>query len=153
MAQRRTRKPQETFDPLLATWEWLRSRVLREKSEKREKAYKDRLMVFLDQYGDEDENGHKFYFFDEPLVETGLASAPNVSGIKREKRVSQSIDQDRAMKLIEAKGLLDRCTTTIVVINEDAILGANFDGTITDAELSSLYDERESFAFVTVKAK
>ena len=57
------------------------------------------------------------------------------------------------MAYLAKRKLLDSCTTTIQVINEDAILAANFDGTISDDDLAKLYDESETFAFYLVEGE
>ena len=48
------------------------------------------------------------------------------------------------MAFLSARKMLDECTTTQVVINEDAVLAANFEGTISDDDLKALYDEGRS---------
>ena len=40
--------------------------------------------------------------------------------------VSQSLNEDRTLALLKEKGLLDQCTEVVVVLNEDAILAANY---------------------------
>lgn len=149
--QRRTRR--EAFNPLMATLEWARTRVLRESSQKREDEYKKMLMTFLEAEGDVAEGGHRTYLFDQPIENTGLKTAPTIIGIKRERREVSSLDEDRVMALLAKKDLVARCTAQVTVINEDALLAANFDGTITDKELASLYTKNESFAFVPIKQK
>ncbi len=38
-----------------------------------------------------------------------------------------------------------------MVLNEDGLLAANFDGTIPDEEMKALYTEKETFALVLLK--
>jgi hypothetical protein len=71
-------------------------------------------------------------------------------GIKRQRRAGQSLAEDRTEKYLKEKKLWDQCTTTITVINEEAILALNFTGQISDKELKALYDEKETFAFYPV---
>ena len=37
-----------------------------------------------------------------------------------------------------------------MVLNEDAVLAANYEGKISDEQLASLYDEHEQYAFYLV---
>ena len=76
-------------------------------------------------------------------VKAGTPIPKQVTGIKRQKRVSQSLNEDRTLALLKDKGLLDQCTEVVVVLNEDAILAANYSEDITDDELKALYDENE----------
>ena len=90
-----------------------------------------------------DEKGNRFLYFNEPNQ--------GVEGIKRERRVSQILDEDAAMVVVKKYGLEEKCLETIVVLNEDGLLAANFDGTIPDEEMKALYSEKETFALVLVK--
>ena len=102
-------------------------------------------MTVLEESGEADDKGNRFYHFPEPV--------DGVQGVKRERRLSQSLDEDAAMELIEKHNLQNSCLENIVVLNEDGLLAANFDGIISDKEMASLYDEKESFAFILVKDK
>ena len=55
------------------------------------------------------------------------------------------------MVVVKKYGLEEKCLETIVVLNEDGLLAANFDGTIPDEEMKALYSEKETFALVLVK--
>ena len=74
-----------------------------------------------------------------------------VIGIKRQRRESTVLNAERVMKLLEDKDMVADCTTTEVVLNEDAVLAANFEGRITDEEMASLWDTSETFAFYLVE--
>ena len=54
------------------------------------------------------------------------------------------------MRLLTRKNLLAECTKTEVVLDEDALLAAIFEGKITDKDAAGIYDESENFAFFLV---
>lgn len=126
--------------------EYISNRLLRERAAKIEDGYKKDLMSVLAESGEEQEGGHRLIVL-PTSIDFGTKS---ITGIKRQRRVSTSLNEDKVMRYLEKHDLVESCTTTITVINEDAILAANFDGRIPDKDLKSLYEESESFAFVLV---
>jgi hypothetical protein len=145
---RRLRKPlfdYETFKRNLR--EYFKTRTMREKSEAMESGYKKVLMEGLLGFGTLDPaTGNRRIDLDEEF----LLDKRLVIAVERRRRVTQSLDTDATMALLERKDLLGRCTTTVTVLNEDAILGANYEGLITDEELKDLYTEKENFAFYPI---
>jgi hypothetical protein len=121
---------------------YLQFRRGREKLARTEDALKKDVMGLLAEAGEVDEKGSRYFY--APLEE-------GVSGIKRERRVSQVLDEDAAMILVEKYQLQSKCLETITVLNEDGLLAANFDGTIPDEEMKGLYTDKETFALVLLK--
>lgn len=126
--------------------EYLSNRLLRERAQKIEDDLKKTLMSRLVDEGTEQEGGHRLITLEEPLP----YGDKKIFGIKRQRRHSTSLNSEKAMKYLEKRGLLQECTATITVLNEDALLAANFDGRIPDKDLKSLYDDSETFAFTLV---
>ena len=133
--------------------EYLGTRSMREKSALLENDHKAVLMNVLTEVGTSGDGGHRTIMLDEPVTFYSYPSRHDkptekkVTGIQRQRRVGQSLDEDKTLALLESKGLLIECTTTVVVIEEDKVLAANFSGAITDEELKGLYTEKETFAF------
>lgn len=125
--------------------QYLQFRKGREGLQKNEDTIKKSLMDLLAEEGSPDDKGNRFFELDEPI--------DGIKGVKRERRVSQVMDDEHALGLIKKYGLEDTCLETITVINEDGLLAANFAGLIPDSEVSTLYTEKESFAFILVKDK
>lgn len=138
----------DRLDPVIATQKYMSYRKLREDIQKQEDTVKKALMSELADHGEPDDKGNRFFNFQPGQV-------PGLEAIKRERRVSQIMDPDAAMKLIEKLELQETCLETIteVVINEEALLAANFAGTLSDEDLATIYTSKESFAFVQVKEK
>lgn len=125
--------------------QYLQFRKGREGLQKNEDFVKKSLMELLAEEGMPDEKGNRFFDLPDPV--------DGIKGVKRERRSSQVMDEEFALELIRKYGLEESCLQTITVINEDGILAANFSGVIPDDEISALYTEKESFAFVLVKDK
>lgn len=124
--------------------QYLQFRRAREKFQKNEDVLKKSLMETM-AAGPEDSAGHSYLPLPEPI--------DGVEGFKRERRVSQIMDEDLALKMIKHYGLEDSCLETVTVINEDGLLAANFSGLIPDEAMQDLYVEKVSHAFVLVKEK
>lgn len=110
---------------------------------------KDQLKDILAEDGEADENGHRWIDFSDDPVEG------RIEAIKRERRVSRTLDLAKAERFLKDKGWWETCTETVtqVVINEDAILARSFQGDMTEEELEALYIVTETFAFVPKRAK
>ena len=144
-----TRKPE--LDPEGTLDEYLKTRSLRERSAWNEDRLKAILMDFLAENGEEDSDGHRTYDLDEPVEyyqhKSGKAVPKHVTGILRQHRIISPLNEDRTMALLKRKNLVDECTEIQVVINEDALLAANYEGRITDEEMDALYDKKDQYAF------
>jgi hypothetical protein len=154
MPNRRVIPRAEKGDLVHTLRDYLGNRSLRERSEYHEGKLKKELLSHLETEGALQEGGHRIIELDEPeeyfAVKEGKPIPKLVNGIERKRRVSQSLNEDRTLAMLKEKGLLDQCTEVIVVLNEDAILAANYAGDIEDEELVELYDENESFAFYLI---
>jgi hypothetical protein len=133
--------------------EYLMNRSLRERSSYWEDKHKARLMEYLATEGEVQVGGHRTYTFDHPRPyvayskSTGMPQQKVVKGIERKRREGTALNEQRTMALLKELGLLDKCTEVVLVLNEDAVLAANYEGLITDEQLKAAYDTTESFAF------
>lgn len=125
--------------------EYVQFRLRREELAKVESERKSELMDYLSNLAPTDDKGN--------VVTSLTAPIGDVAGFKRERRVSNVLNEEAAAALIEKYGLEEECYETITVLNEDALLGANFAGKISDEEIASLYTEKETFALILVKQK
>lgn len=129
--------------PEIAIEQYLQFRRGRERFQKNEDILKKDLMLFLTANGEQDGRGGAVFMLEDPIDE--------VAGIKRERRVSQILDEEAALELVTKYKLEDSCLETITVLNEDGLLAANFAGVVPDEEIKALYTQKETFAFVLVK--
>jgi hypothetical protein len=147
MARRIVRR-RPTIELTPAVHHYLGQRMLRERTLAEEERDKRLLMEILATSGQRSDTGHRTIMLDVPQTYVDAqGKEKTVVGIQRQRRVSQILDEARTMLLLQAKGLVERCTETITVLSEDKVLAANYEGLITDEELKDLYDESETFAF------
>lgn len=134
---------EEFFGKALA--EYNSSRLLRENATKMENKYKASLMENLAVFGEEDERGSRWWKFNPPV--NSYDGRKVYTSIKRERRVSRSLDTDRAEIWLRANKLYDSCVTLEPVFDEDLMLALNFNDMIPDDVLDSFYDENVTWAF------
>lgn len=149
MATKRTiKRPAVMVDIQQVMRDYLQNRSMRERSEREEGVIKKLLMGHLETHSDTLD-------LDDPLpfvsYAKGAPTTKTISGAKRTARRSKVLDEDTVMAFLKKKGLIDQCTQTIRVVDEDAILAANFEGQITDKELATLYEEKITYAFNLVE--
>ena len=131
--------------------EYLVDRSMNERAAFHTDRLKKQLMEVLENEGELEEGGHRHLDLTEPLEFTeykgGKPKLKLVTGIDRKKRTTQSLNEERTMAVLKEHDLLDRCTEIVVVIDEDAVMGANYEGLIPDDVMEKLYDETENYAF------
>lgn len=139
--------------------EYLLNRSMRERSAYHEGDIKTTLLEILAAVGepDGDEGLHRKLLLEEPLEFTtykaGKAKVTTIKGIQSQYRKgSMALNEERTLAYLAKRKLIAACTTTVTVINEDAILAANFEGTIPDDDLKALYDESDpTYAFYLIE--
>jgi hypothetical protein len=149
-ARKRTVARRSSVDVQPTVKDYLLNRSMRERSAYFEDQLKKSLMTVLADTG-VPEGTKRTLPLDEPLTfveyKSGKPKEKIISGIERRERTSNVLNHDKALAFLTKKDLLDSCTTLVRVINEDAILAANYGGEITDKELSALYEESTTYAF------
>ena len=153
---RRIRRPSTAADLDNEVADYLLNRSMRERASYHEGKWKAKFMDLLAEIGALEGAGHRVIRLSEPLIFAsynagGKMTEKEVVGIKSQRRETTVLNAERVMKLLEDKDMVEECTTTEVVLNEDAVLAANFEGKITDEEMASLWDTSESFAFYLVE--
>lgn len=103
------------------------------------------LKAIVETSGYTDANGHIWLDLDTPVGE--------VAQLQMQRKVSTTLDEERATTLLKAKGIYAQCTTTVVVLDQDEIMAAHYRGELTEAELDSLFTKSVNFALMTPKAK
>jgi hypothetical protein len=148
--RKRTVTRRSTIDLQPTVKDYLLNRSMRERSAHFEGTLKAQLMTALEEGGVKDGTTWSLPL-DEPLTfveyKSGKPKEKMISGVERRERKSTTMDQDKAMALLKKKKLVEECTSTITVINEDAVLAANYGGKITDKELAAIYSDSTTYAF------
>lgn len=134
---------EETSPPYQWAQQYITYRSGREALDRAEKKAKDALMEYLSLLPTDD-RGNAVFTLPEPI--------DGYEGFKRERRVTQSLDEEQAMRLVEEFAIEDG-VEIVYVVNEDAILAANFAGLVPDDAVKALYSSKETFALVPIKVK
>ena len=120
-----------------------------EKLRKLRNDLKDKLSSLIISDSNKDDKGNYNLEFTESLH----IGDQWYTGLQMQRRVSTSLNEEKAYELIAAKSLHDRCITTTVVeeIDLDELYAANQEGIISDDEIDSLIETDETFALVRIK--
>ena len=136
-------EPQDPgFMPKVSEFITLRSRI-DDMSTQRDSIKAD-LSELVDTVGEPDEKGNLWLRL--PHEVDGFTS------LQRQRKVSQSLDEDTATELLKAKGLYDRCYAMLPVLKEDEVMACLYEGLITEEEVDKMFPKKVSYAFLTSKA-
>ena len=146
------RRPDVGGDDLrIIVGEYLQNRSMRERSDYHETRIKRELLELLEVAGEPVEANKQTLTLEDALPYTqyknGKAVKKTVVGIERRVRVAKRMSDEAALALLTKKGLVEECTTTVVVVDEDAIVAANYANKISDEELAALYTDHITPAF------
>ena len=155
---RRVRRKRAIPDLGPSVEEYCLNRSTRERATVHENKLKGQLMDILEEVGvpDGDEGQHRKLDLEVPVefvtYKGEKGTKKTVTAIQRQERKgSMVLNTERTMAFLQKRKLMASCTVTEVVINEDAILAANFEGAISDDDLKALYDEgKPSYAFYLI---
>jgi regulator of replication initiation timing len=114
----------------------------------RRSGVKTRLMEHIETNHEVDEEkGHLVHNLAAPVSIGGT----QYTGFMKQRKVTQSFNEDLAETLCESKGIdIDDYTSRHV--DQDKIVRLYAEGIITDDEFATLVSENENWAFVAVKA-
>lgn len=110
---------------------------------KRQNQLRDEMAKTLTAEGAVDDKGSYFLDLPEPVEVNGQIFRQ----IKRERRAPQVFLESAAEELLSSLGLLEEAQTTYTVLDQDKVYVLNQEGKLTDDQIDSLFETRESFAF------
>jgi hypothetical protein len=110
---------------------------------KRQTEIKKRVIDGIKELGYEDGNGHIVVDINDSA--TGIARAVH------QRRVSKSLDTDVAETLLDSKGLTERCSRKIFVLNEEEIMAAYYEGLLTEEDIDAMFPSKVTWALVMSK--
>jgi acid stress-induced BolA-like protein IbaG/YrbA len=93
--------------------------------------------------GVENENGH--------IVVAINDEVSGVNNVMQQRKVSKSLDIDVAEEILKAKGIHEKCIKMVPVLDEDEIMSAYYEGTITEEDIDSMFPAKVSWALVMPK--
>lgn len=110
---------------------------------KRQVEVKKRVIDGIKELGYEDSTGHIVVDINDAT--TGISRALH------QRRVSKSLDVDIAEDLLDKKGLTERCSRKIFVLNEEEIMAAFYEGLLTEADIDAMFPAKVTWALVMSK--
>jgi hypothetical protein len=105
---------------------------------KQQKKIRDTLMQAIEENGEPDDQGSIWLTLKE--------DADGTLEIKRQRRVSRSLDEGQAASILKEHDLWDQCTKTVVVVDEDAVMQALFDDELSEDDVDAIYPSKISWA-------
>lgn len=113
---------------------YLDSKTLADEAASRVRQQRDGLIAYAEKHGVLDANGHQWLEIDD------------IGKVKRERRTSVQIDEEYTEDWLKANKMWDRCTSTITVIDEDALYSAIYEGDIPEDVADAMFTQKETFA-------
>lgn len=101
----------------------------------REAELKKRLLTTVEELGEEDSKGHLILEVD------GVT-------LTKQRKVSNPLDLEVAIPLLEQKNLKEQCTKTVEQIDQDKIIIAYSKGLLTEDEIESMFPKKITYAFL-----
>ena len=106
--------------------------------DKRAKVLRDSLMESAKILGEADDKGHLWMELDEDIN--------GVHSVLAERRVSQSLNEERAQEILEERGLTERCTKMVRVVDHDEVMACLYDELLTETDLDEMFDRKITWA-------
>jgi hypothetical protein len=114
--------------------EFLRSKETQASIEKRTNSIKAELTTYVETAGVPDDKGHLWLTIGDMRL-------------KRERRISRSLDTQAAQDWAVANGHWDSVKEVVEVLDEDKLLGLAWSNKELENQIQSFYIEKESWAF------
>jgi len=133
--------PGKELTEKLKMWVYLKAQVDRLTSQLNQ--LRDDISADVERYGESDESGHLRLAIGRPFEYAGR----RYEGIKRERRVSRLVNEERAEALAMAKGVVGRLFPARPTFDQDELYVLYQQGLLTEREIDDLFDTRVSWAF------
>lgn len=111
---------------------------------KEKAAIQTELADLVDEVGQPDEKGHLWLHLPHEV--------DGYTALQRQRKVSQTLDEDTARELLESKGLYSRCFEMQPVLKEDEVMSCLYEGLLTEEDIDKMFPKKVSWAFIVSKA-
>ena len=111
---------------------------------KQQSTIKSELSELVETEGEPDEKGNLWLRLPHEV--------DGFTALQRQRKVSQSLDEDVAIELLKSKGLYDRCYTMMPILKEDEVMACLYEGLLSEEEVDSMFPKKVTWAFLTSKA-
>lgn len=138
-----------TLDSDNVSWQseavaWLDAKARYDAAKKEMDGYRSALLQALNDLGEEDENGHAYLDLPEQVGKW--------VGLQRQRRVTDTLDEETAFQILKDRGLEDRCIKMVPQIDPDAIYACLYEDLLTEGEIYAMFPIKVTYALVAVKA-
>lgn len=123
--------------------EYIRAKNAMEILDARSKELREKIFSAIELEGEVDDKGNGFIELDETYE--------GVVKIEKARRVTRKIDETVADTIIEQHNLEDKLYKVVRVVDEDALMGAFYEGLITEEELDAMFPAKVTWALMTKK--
>ena len=106
----------------------------------RREEVKKRLVDLLKEYGEVDSRGHIVLEVDDKIT--------GVSKITHQRKVIKNLDMDIAEKIIQEKGLTERCVKMVPTLDEAEIMASFYRGELTEEDIDAMFPAKVIYAFI-----
>ena len=97
------------------------------------------LSDIVDEEGEPDEKGHIWLTL--PFEVDGITS------LQRQRKVSQSLNEDSANTILSEKGLSERCYKMIPMLDEAEVMACLYEGLLAEDDIDAMFTKKVSYAF------
>ena len=104
---------------------------------------KKRIISVVEDLGEPNEKGSLILPLQDP--DSGITA------VVKQRRVSKLFNEAVADKVLKDKGLYEKCTKTVTVLDEDAVMAAYYTNELTDEDINLMFPEKETWALVLEK--
>lgn len=139
--QKETPKEPDSLLSKVRTYIHLRSRI--EDLTKEQSTIKAELTELVDSEGTPDEKGHLWISLPEEVE--------GYTSLQRQRKVSQTLDEEEATSILGEKGLSDRCYKMVPVLDEAEVMACLYDGLLSEEDIDKMFPKKISWAFLTSK--
>lgn len=140
--QKETPKEPDSLLSKVRSYVNLRSRI--EDLTKEQATIKAELTELVDTQGTPDEKGHLWISLPEEVE--------GYTALQRQRKVSQTLDEDEASQILTSKGLTERCYKMVPVLDESEVMSCLYEGLLSEEDIDTMFPKRVSWAFLTSKA-
>lgn len=117
--------------------------------DKRANDLKKELNTYVEQRGEETDQGHLLVELPDPVTVGGV----QYRGFMRQRKVSATFLEDAAQKILEAEGIDPSLyLSTITYVDQDKVARLYAEDKITEQQYDEMIDNKVTWAFVPVKA-
>lgn len=132
----RSRQPMDDLSREVLEYQNLKAQI--DDLDKRAKSLRDSLMESVKVLGEPDDKGHLWMELDDEVN--------GVHSVLAERRVSQTLNEERAQEILAERELLDRCTKTVRVVDHDEVMACLYDELVSEADVDEMFDNKITWA-------